>query len=197
MYQRYGFKDLEADIRTVLARTDDNRIIVDHVRPLLLKILKRDDLLPQSYLQPLPDKYAQYLLYKPEDEAFSVIAFVWGPGQTAPVHDHLVWGVVGIWQGSIEEKRYRRIDHGEAALQRYTLEEVGTVHAVKGDISFVYPPDYDIHGVSNPYHETAVTIHVYGADIGKQERHIHDPVSAHVRHVVTKHDNEEPIYRSV
>ncbi len=113
-----------------------------------------------------------------EDEAFSVIAFVWGPGQVAPVHDHLVWGLVGIYKGAVEEKRYRRVDHGEAAPRRYTLEEVGTVHATKGDISFVYPPDYDIHGVSNPHSEVAVTIHVYGADIGKQERHIHDPQRA-------------------
>ncbi|ALS21776.1 MULTISPECIES: cysteine dioxygenase family protein [Paenibacillus] len=197
MSTAYGFKELEADIRSVLSRTGDFRTIVDEVRPFLQTLLQSDELLPERYQQPLPHKYAQYLLYKPEDEAFSVIAFVWGPGQVAPVHDHLVWGLVGIYKGAVEEKRYRRVDHGEAAPRRYTLEEVGTVHATKGDISFVYPPDYDIHGVSNPHSEVAVTIHVYGADIGKQERHIHDPATGALRDVVTKHDNDVPIYADV
>ncbi|MFE5321784.1 hypothetical protein ACFQ88_24110 [Paenibacillus sp. NPDC056579] len=194
MTQLYSFKQLEADIDSILNKNSDHRTIIEAVKPLLQKLLKNDDLIPESHQAPLPNKYAQYLLYKPDTEAFSVIAFIWGPGQVAPVHDHLVWGLVGLYRGAIIEKRYRREDHGEAANPRYLIREVAEVTARAGDISFVYPPDYDIHGVANPFDEIAITVHIYGTDIGKQERHIHDIATGHFRDVVTRHDNTEPIY---
>jgi predicted metal-dependent enzyme (double-stranded beta helix superfamily) len=194
MSEFYSLKELEADIGTVLEQSSDYRTIIDGVRPFLQRLLTNEELIPAGYKNPLPNKYAQYLLYKPDSEAFSVIAFIWGPGQVAPVHDHLVWGLVGLYQGAIVEKRYRREDHGESADPRYSIREVSEVTARKGDISFVYPPDYDIHGVSNPFDEIAITVHVYGTDIGKQPRHIHDVATGNYRDVVTRHDNETAIF---
>ncbi|WP_159884610.1 cysteine dioxygenase family protein [Paenibacillus puerhi] len=196
MSGNYEWKQLEQDIEAILQETEDYRTIIDRVKPLLKQLLQNESLIPAEYRTPRPDKYAQYLLYKPEDEAFSVIAFIWGPGQAAPVHDHLVWGLVGLYEGAVVEKRYRREDRGEAAEPRYAVREVGEAIARKGDISFVYPPDYDIHGVSNPFGEPAITLHIYGTDIGKQPRHIHDVATGSYRDVVTRHDNEEPIYGS-
>ncbi|QGQ95070.1 hypothetical protein EHS13_09330 [Paenibacillus psychroresistens] len=193
---KYPFSELEHDIRSVLAVNQDYSAIVDQIRPFLEKLLQTENLVPASYLKPQADKYAQYLLYKPEDEAFSVIAFVWGAGQKAPVHDHLIWGLVGVYTGELVETRYRRIDNGLAAAQQFILEIAKTIQVVKGDISFVYPPKYDIHGVSNLSDDTAITIHIYGADIGKKPRHIHDPLTGSLRDVVTKHDNAEAIYLS-
>ncbi|RTE07856.1 cysteine dioxygenase [Paenibacillus whitsoniae] len=188
------FKELEAAIAAVLAASDDYRTIIEGVRPHLRKLLAEEGLLPAELAEPHPDKYAQYLLYKPENEAFSVVAFVWGAGQVAPVHDHLIWGLVGVYRGAVVEKRYRRVDLGEAAEPRYEIREVGEVTARQGDISFVYPPDHDIHGVANPFGEPAITVHIYGTDIGKQPRHIHDVASGSARDVVTKHLNEVAIY---
>ncbi|MEK8128020.1 hypothetical protein WMW72_08915 [Paenibacillus filicis] len=196
MSQNYEFAELERDIEVILQETDEYRAIIDRVKPLLQRLLQNKGLLPEAYRTPRPDKYAQVLLYKPNHEAFSVIAFIWGPGQTAPVHDHLVWGLVGLYEGAVVEKRYRREDRGEGAEPRYEIREVGEVTARQGDISFVYPPDYDIHGVSNPFGETAITVHIYGTDIGKQPRHIHDVATGSYRDVVTLHDNEQPVYRS-
>ncbi|NHN29147.1 cysteine dioxygenase family protein [Paenibacillus agricola] len=194
MSNNYNWKELEYDVDAVLEQHQENRAIIDAVRPLLQRLLANDDLIPEAYQAPLPNKYAQYLLYKPENESFSVIAFIWGPGQTAPVHDHLVWGLVGLYRGSVIEKRYRREDHGRLADPRYSIREVSEVTAKQGDITFVYPPDYDIHGVSNPFAEQAITVHIYGTDIGKQERHIHDVETGKSRDVITRHDNESPIY---
>ncbi|MFK7697409.1 hypothetical protein [Paenibacillus sp. HJGM_3] len=194
MSERYEWKQLEQDIAEVLAHAGSNRAIVDGVRPHLQRLLAQEELIPAEYRSPLPHKYAQYLLYKPEDESFSVIAFIWGPKQTAPVHDHLVWGLVGLYEGAVVEKRFRREVLGESAEPRYRLREVGEVTARKGDISFVYPPDYDIHGVSNPFDDVAITVHIYGTDIGKQPRHIHDVETGGLRDVVTRHDNEAPVY---
>lgn len=194
MSKSYPFEQLDRDVRLVLKRHAEHRAIIDGVKPLLQRLLANADLIPEAYLTPLAHKYAQYLLYKPEDEAFSVIAFIWGPGQVAPVHDHLVWGLVGLYRGAIVEKRYRREDRGEAAEPRYAIREVGEVTARAGDISFVYPPDHDIHGVANPFDETAITVHIYGTDIGKQARHIHDVATGSYRDIITRHDNAQPIY---
>ncbi|PWW03301.1 putative metal-dependent enzyme (double-stranded beta helix superfamily) [Paenibacillus cellulosilyticus] len=187
------FAQFEQQVRDVLAQQGTLRETIDGVRPYFQELLKDERLVPAEYRQPLPDKYAQYLLYRPEDDAFSIVAFVWGAGQTAPIHDHLTWGLVGIYEGQIEETRYRRLKQADASGNDF-LEEVNKVQPSKGEISFVYPPDHDIHGVSNPFAAPAITVHIYGTDIGKQERFLYDPESSSTRQIVTKHRNEQPLY---
>ncbi|OUM86826.1 MAG: hypothetical protein BAA01_15455 [Bacillus thermozeamaize] len=188
-----AFREFDQSLREVLRNATEDKERIEGVRPLLQKLLSVPGLLPPAYRRPHADKYAQYLLYKPEDEAFSVIAFVWGPGQQSPVHDHLVWGLVGMYEGAIVEKRFRRVDDGSDA-SRAVLEEIETVTASVGDISFVYPRQADIHQVFNPFDEVAVSIHVYGTDIGKQKRHIYDLETGSIREVITRHDNTRAIY---
>src|SRR4051794_29208445 len=101
--------ELEIAIRNILQQTSLEKEIVKQLKPHFDLFLKTKDLLPATYKQPKKNKYSQFLLYKPEDEAFSIVGFVWGSGQTAPIHDHLVWGLVGIYEGAIEETRYRRV----------------------------------------------------------------------------------------
>lgn len=184
----------EQGVRKVLAASSSEADIVAGVKPLLQTLLASQEILPPEWRRPRPDKYAQYLLYKPEDEAFSLIAFVWGPGQAAPIHDHLVWGVIGVFQGEIEETRYRLADRVGAG-DANSVEPVQTLRAVAGDISHVYPPSRDIHRVINPSEsDVAITLHVYGADIGKLERHVYDPVTGDASKVITRHDNEQPVF---
>ncbi|OJF18413.1 MAG: hypothetical protein A6D91_06460 [Bacillaceae bacterium G1] len=185
--------EFDRSLREVMQTTQEYPEIVERARPLLKKLLSAPHLLPEEYRRSRPDKYRQYLLYKPEDEAFSVIGFVWGPGQTSPVHDHLTWGLVGMYEGAIAEKRFRRLDD-RTDPARAVLQEIETVYARAGDISFVYPDQADIHQVYNPYEEVAISIHVYGTDIGKRERHVYDLQTGAIRPVVTKHENEQPIY---
>ncbi len=188
-----ALREFEQSLREVLVNVDENPKIIERVRPLLEKLLSVPGLLPAKYRQCRPDKYGQYLLYRPEDEAFSVIAFVWGPGQTSPVHDHLTWGLVGMYEGAIAEKRFRRVDD-RSDPDSAVLVEIETVNATAGDITYVYPDEADIHQVFNPFDDVAISIHVYGTDIGKQTRHVYDVKTGVIRDVVTRHDNEQPIY---
>jgi len=189
------FRTFEVGVRSVLDKSKDKRAIVDGVRPLLAKLLAEREIVPDQYRQPLPNKYAQYLLYKPADGAFVVIAFIWGPSQASPVHDHQVWGLVGQMEGSVQERRYRRLDDGSNP-DRADLQLIDTVVCHPGEIGFVYPPAADIHDVSNPFNEVAITIHVYGADIGQQERFLYETETGAVRHIITRHLNSEPIWPS-
>lgn len=189
----HPFQTFEKSVRSVLQEAKSEKEIVKNLKPYFLSFIETEGLIPERYKSPKPDKYSQYLLYKPQDEAFSIVAFVWGPGQIAPIHDHLVWGLVGVYKGAIEETRYHKIQ-GDQDNNGFHLEIVDTVIGEKNDISFVYPPNADIHSVRNPFKDLAITIHIYGTDIGKQERHSYQKETYTVNPIVTPHENEIPIY---
>jgi predicted metal-dependent enzyme (double-stranded beta helix superfamily) len=134
---------------------------------LLHTLVARDDWLPEALARPHPDYYQQYLLYRDPAARFSVVSFVWGPGQSTPVHNHTVWGLIGLLRGAEVEQRYRRAADG-------TLEEDGPPRRLEaGSVSAVSPALGDIHRVSNALpDQVSVGIHVYGADIGAVDRNV-------------------------
>src|SRR5579863_4578130 len=73
---------------------------------LLKELIGADDWLPARYAEPSLTGYQQYLLHADSRERFSVVSFVWGPGQKSPIHDHTVWGIVGILRGAEMEQSY-------------------------------------------------------------------------------------------
>jgi 3-mercaptopropionate dioxygenase len=148
---------------------DEKRIFADG-RDLLVALIRHDDWLPDGFAQPHPERYQQYLLYCDPIERFSVVSFVWGPGQKTPVHDHTVWGMVGVMRGAESCEEF--------ALQPATgrLLSRGTHELRPGGIDLVSPRVGDIHRVSNALADRAsVSIHVYGANIGAVKRHVYEP----------------------
>lgn len=59
---------------------------------LLHRLISHDDWLPDEFAQPNPERYSQYLLHCDPLERFSVVSFVWGPGQKTPC-TIIVYGV--------------------------------------------------------------------------------------------------------
>jgi predicted metal-dependent enzyme (double-stranded beta helix superfamily) len=134
----------------------------------LSKLIAEDDWLPDAYAQPSPDRYQQFLLYADARQRFSVVSFVWGPGQQTPVHDHTVWGLVGVLRGAEVARSYARNAHGALVTSgEDQLLERGAVAAVSPSIG-------DIHRVSNAFDDrVSISIHVYGANIGGISRHVY------------------------
>jgi 3-mercaptopropionate dioxygenase len=134
----------------------------------LSKLIAEDDWLPGTYAQPSPDRYQQFLLYADARQRFSVVSFVWGPGQQTPVHYHTVWGLVGVLRGAEVARSYARDERGKLVTSgEDTLLERGAVAAVSPSIG-------DIHRVSNAFDDRAsISIHVYGANIGGISRHVY------------------------
>ncbi len=134
----------------------------------LSKLIAEDDWLPEIYAQPSPDRYQQFVLYADARQRFSVVSFVWGPGQQTPVHDHTVWGLVGVLRGAEVARSYARDEHGKLITSgEDTLLERGTVAAVSPSIG-------DIHCVSNAFDDrVSISIHVYGANIGGISRRVY------------------------
>lgn len=136
---------------------------------LLADLVATDEWLPEAYATPSSDRYQQYLLYRDPRARFSVVSFVWGPGQATPVHDHRVWGLIGVLRGAELSERFAF--DGEGTLRR--TGEVQTLD--KGAIDAVSPRIGDIHRVANAFDDrTSISIHIYGADIGEVNRSIYD-----------------------
>ncbi len=150
-------------------RDDEERIFADGGK-LLSALISHDDWLPDEFAQPSPERYQQYLLYCDPMERFSIVSFVWEPGQTTPVHDHTVWGMVGILRGAETCEEFE-VDRAAGRLRR-----TGSHHLPAGSIDRVSPRVGDIHRVSNALADRpSVSIHVYGANIGAVSRHVYDP----------------------
>jgi predicted metal-dependent enzyme (double-stranded beta helix superfamily) len=72
----------------LLKSTTDEAAILASGKTLLADLVAQDDWLTSEYAQPNPERYQQFLLYADPDDRFSVVSFVWGPGQATPIHDH-------------------------------------------------------------------------------------------------------------
>lgn len=157
------------DFADLLAGTRDERAILDSGGALLARLIATDDWLPDDFAQPDPDRYQQYLLHCDSRERFSVVSFVWGPGQSTPIHDHSVWGLIGMLRGTERVERFRRLPDG-------SLIADGEDHLREGEVDAVSPRIGDIHRVSNGRADApSVSIHVYGANIGAVERATYAP----------------------
>jgi len=149
-------------------RPEEAEIIAQGSLLLRAHLLVHDDWLPEAMAQPHPRYYRQYLLYKDAQDRYSVSSFVWGPGQSTPLHDHTVWGLVGILRGG-------EISQGYLVQPDGALAPDGPArHLQPGDVCAVSPALGDIHQVLNAYGDrVSVGIHVYGADISAIERKVY------------------------
>ncbi|MHB8619108.1 MAG: cysteine dioxygenase family protein [Chloroflexota bacterium] len=182
----YSLKQMAVDVAGAIGGREADEC-ARAVRPLLERFVLQTDALPPIYSTPRPDRYAQYLLHLSEDESFSIVSFVWNPSSTTPIHDHCVWGLVGVYQGQEHEVRFLRRDDGSDPHQAW-IEPSGESTAGKGSVQLVLPP-HDIHQVSNRSQEIAVSIHIYGCDIGRQRRHAFDLQTGAVSTFVSGYDH--------
>jgi 3-mercaptopropionate dioxygenase len=165
--------------RLIDAAPDEQRIFTDG-KALLSDLVRHDDWLPDAFAEAHPQHYQQYLLYCDPLERFSVVSFVWGPGQRTPVHDHTVWGMVGVMRGA---ETCEEFDHDAATG---LLRAKGAHQLAPGGIDFVSPRVGDIHRVSNGLADRAsVSIHVYGGNIGAVKRHVYEPDTGQTRPFVS------------
>jgi predicted metal-dependent enzyme (double-stranded beta helix superfamily) len=151
--------DVESMRRTIPSEAE----LVQHVASRLAHLNRDTHWLPVSARQPSDEGYIQHVLHVAPDGGFSVCALVWKPGQSTPVHDHVAWCVVGVYEGVEREIRYRLDRSGASPC----LVQCGTCTATAGEAAAMLPDGKDIHSVINAGDSVAISIHVYGADLNK------------------------------
>ncbi len=136
---------------------------------LLRSLITVDDWLPTAFSRPNPSGYRQYLLHCDSEERFCIVSFVWAGGQKTPIHGHSTWGVVGVLRGGEFSQRFHCVDGAPSPD--------GPPRRLRpGDIETLSPRIGDLHQVSNALpRRTSVSIHIYGANIGRVRRLSYGP----------------------
>ncbi|WP_342663882.1 hypothetical protein [Cylindrospermum stagnale] len=121
--QSQELRSFVATVREINASIADNRAqTLARLEPYFQELLAQQGWLPEHFAQVNPKSkmgggIGQWLLYRSKDRALSVFSLVIPASSTTPVHDHLAWGLIGLYQGNQEETVYRRVDDGSSALQ--------------------------------------------------------------------------------
>ncbi len=158
-------------LATLLETHPSEELIFSKGKILLENLIRVDDWLAQEFCKPHPDYYQQYLLYADPLDRFSIVSFVWGPGQKTPLHNHTVWGMVGQLRGQERSANYYRQPDGSYKADQYLICEPGQVATVS-------PNTHDIHVVENDVSDqVSISIHVYGGNIGRIQRAFFDPIT--------------------
>ena len=166
-------RDFVADLtRLVGQHGNAEEAMLTPARDLLSRLIAHDDWLPDAFAVSDPNRYRQYLLYGDPLERFTLVSFVWGPGQKTPVHDHLMWGLVGMLRGAEDAVSYSRRPEGNGLVAG---EES---RLLPGMVDAVSPRMGDIHTVANALADRpSISIHLYGGNIGTVHRHSFDPAT--------------------
>jgi len=169
--------------QAVEAKLDESATLA-RLAPKLKDLVTTDDWLPDPYAAADGKAYRQYLLYADPLDRFSIVSFVWGPGQGTPIHDHRVWGLVGVLRGEELSVSYARQPDG-------SLRPGATERLAKGTVAAVSPDIGDIHAISNGLADkSSISIHVYGGNIGRIHRSVFDATTGAEHEFVSGYSNE-------
>jgi predicted metal-dependent enzyme (double-stranded beta helix superfamily) len=167
-----------ADARASIGGSASPEEACEAIRPRFAELLADPTWLPDRYQAAVPDSgmgggIGQWLLYRAEGGSLSLFSLVVPSGSQTPIHDHLAWGLVGLYRGTQDEEIYAR--RGDA------LELVDQRPLGPGDFYVLIPPSEDIHRVRTTSPETSVSIHLLTNDTGCVWRHAYDDETGEAR----------------
>jgi predicted metal-dependent enzyme (double-stranded beta helix superfamily) len=182
----YGFIVDTADIRALVEETialmsavPSHAARVQRLKPAFSRLLSADHWLPDRFAQPdstsgMGGGIGQYALFRAEDGSLCLFSLVVPAGASTPVHDHLAWGLVGVYRGAQKDVTYQRLDDG-GDPRRAQLTVVREEIVGPGDFYALLPPEGDIHYVHTVSPTPSVSIHLLANDTACVWRHRFDP----------------------
>lgn len=182
----YVLREFIQDVDRIVRRYASESEVMLHLKPVLEKLVSSPGSVPARALIPRKDRFAMNLLQMPMDESYSIIGGVWHPGQTTPIHDHLTWALIGVYDGEEREALFRRSDDG-SNLKLAKIQQVSERVNKKGHVTVL--GHSGIHRVDNISLKPTTSVHVYGRDIGNAERHSYDPVTGEIGRFVSGYCN--------
>ncbi len=161
------------EVRRIVREGGTEEEVTAKVAGRMRAALKAPGLLGPGHMATKRGSYVLWPVHVEPDGSFSIVTAVWDVGQITPIHDHGTWGVIGICQGVEHEERFRR-EAGAPLDRPARIERHHVWDAREGKVFICCTSDADIHRVSCGSDVPCVGLHVYGADIGKMERHAYD-----------------------
>ena len=164
--------------RVMRAANGDRAQVVRELQPLVKRVVWDDGLFDNRYRAEPEGGRPRFLYHSEPDGSLQVYVVEFAPGMPTPVHDHVTWGLIGIAGGQQRTTRYQRLDDAsnpEHADLKLLSEEV----LDRGAVYPLLPPE-DIHRIETVGDAPSYSLHVLGADLGRQHRHIFDPQTGEV-----------------
>jgi predicted metal-dependent enzyme (double-stranded beta helix superfamily) len=172
----YDLGALIHDLEMQLPHASDPTAAVQCVAHALKPLLSNRHLFDRDFAQALLAGDTDGRIYT-SPQGFFVQVFAWPVGCATPVHDHLTWGVMGIYHQQLQIIEYQKVPGEQPGT--FDLQESDRYLAQPGMISAVIPPSDEIHHVSNPGPHPAFSIHVYGQEL--ERYHVFDLEQGEVR----------------
>ena len=168
-----------AAVRERIGQSDSPEEACRLLGPLLSDLLADRDWLPLHFQEPAAESgmgggIGQWLIFRSADRSLSLFSLVVPPGAMTPVHDHLAWGLVGVYRGGQDEEFYRPLPGSGLELTRRRPLSPGDFYAL-------LPPIDDVHRVRTTSPETSVSIHLLANDTGCVWRHTYDEQTGEAR----------------
>jgi predicted metal-dependent enzyme (double-stranded beta helix superfamily) len=186
--KHFGFIVDAPEIRALIDETrrltdeiGDTAARVEALKKAFGTLLRAEGWLPDACGQPdqtsrMGQGIGQYALYRAEDGSLCLFSLVVPAGAATPVHDHLAWGLVGVYRGIQDEIVYRRLDDGHDPA-RADLEVAKRQTLKRGEFYPLLPPLDDIHYVKTTSDTPSISIHLLANDTACVWRHRFEPAS--------------------
>lgn len=188
-----------AEVRTIVARATSPGEAIVALREPFLRLLADRAWLPTAFRQPSPQSgmgggISSWLVYRSANRSLTLMSLVVPPGSATPVHDHLSWGLVGLYDGTQEERVYREL--GGSGDGHRQLELVTVRQLQIGQFYDLVPPENDIHSVKTTSPTASISLHLLANDIGCIWRHTYDPEKSTINPFRSGYTNVECEYGS-
>lgn len=168
-------------IRVIEDHVTEDGFDLDRALEPLRRSLEKADLLDGLSYTFASHEYTRHLLHADAEGRFSVLALIWPPGQSTPLHGHHTWCAAAVKSGHLLETIYRV----EEKFEALHCTEVGSRLLAPTQVSFNSAGSSLAHRVSNVSDGLAISVHVYGVPASAIEDGINavlaPPLSVHVR----------------
>lgn len=171
----YGVAAFVEDARRIMevaGGITDRAAAVGRLEPLLRRALDGPGWTDARYATVVDGERPGFRYYQNDDGSLNIYGVLFRPGHPTPVHDHVTWGIIGVYSGQQRTTRYRRLDDGSTP-GRCTVEPHSDDILTHGATYPLLPP-HDIHRIEVVGAQDGLSIHVLGADLKRQRRRIFD-----------------------
>ena len=163
-------------VKTILEKVGSVAEKLTAIRPHFTRIMEDTTWLPEEFrttpaVGGMGVGIANWLLYRDTNGSLSLAALVLPSGAVTPIHDHLAWGLVGLYLGEQDEEVFEPDAPIEQEANHTNLKLVTKNHLIAGSFYELMPPSGDIHRVITTSASPSISLHLLTNDVGCVLRH--------------------------